>query len=68
MTTGFVFNKQEVDVRFIEYMPFSGNKWNQKKMVSYTEMLDQIRARYPELTKLNDGDNDTSKVNDLHLK
>ena len=68
MTTGFVFKKQEVDVRFIEYMPFSGNKWNQKKMVSYTEMLDQIQARYPELTKLNDGDNDTSKVNDLHLK
>lgn len=24
-----------IDIRFIEYMPFSGNKWDTEKMVSY---------------------------------
>ncbi|XP_027754693.1 molybdenum cofactor biosynthesis protein 1 isoform X4 [Empidonax traillii] len=41
-----------VDVRFIEYMPFDGNKWNFKKMVSYKEMLDTIKQQWPELEKL----------------
>ncbi|XP_074023970.1 molybdenum cofactor biosynthesis protein 1 isoform X1 [Numenius arquata] len=51
---GFVdFTKDlPVDVRFIEYMPFDGNKWNFKKMVSYKEMLDTIKQRWPELEKL----------------
>lgn len=31
-----------LDVCFIEYMFFDGNKWNFKKMVSYKEMLDII--------------------------
>uniref|UniRef100_K7GFA3 Molybdenum cofactor biosynthesis protein 1 n=1 Tax=Pelodiscus sinensis TaxID=13735 RepID=K7GFA3_PELSI len=43
---------QPLDVRFIEYMPFDGNKWNFKKMVSYKEMLDTVRQRWPELEKL----------------
>ncbi|XP_027537599.1 molybdenum cofactor biosynthesis protein 1 isoform X4 [Neopelma chrysocephalum] len=41
-----------LDVRFIEYMPFDGNKWNFKKMVSYKEMLDTIKQRWPELERL----------------
>ncbi|XP_014116721.1 PREDICTED: molybdenum cofactor biosynthesis protein 1 isoform X2 [Pseudopodoces humilis] len=41
-----------LDVRFIEYMPFDGNKWNFKKMVSYKEMLGTIKQRWPELEKL----------------
>ncbi|KAF1407861.1 Molybdenum cofactor biosynthesis protein 1, partial [Spheniscus humboldti] len=41
-----------IDVRFIEYMPFDGNKWNFKKMVSYKEMLDTIKQQWPELEKL----------------
>nr|XP_013026507.2 molybdenum cofactor biosynthesis protein 1 isoform X3 [Anser cygnoides] len=51
---GFVeFTKDlPLDVRFIEYMPFDGNKWNFKKMVSYKEMLDTIKQRWPELEKL----------------
>ncbi|KAF7253527.1 Molybdenum cofactor biosynthesis protein 1, partial [Varanus komodoensis] len=44
--------QQPLDVRFIEYMPFDGNKWNFKKMVSYKEMLDTIKQRWPELEKL----------------
>ncbi|XP_015675119.2 molybdenum cofactor biosynthesis protein 1 [Protobothrops mucrosquamatus] len=44
--------KQPLDVRFIEYMPFDGNKWNFKKMVSYKEMLDTIKQKWPDLKKL----------------
>ena len=41
---------------------FLGNKWNFKKLVSYTEMLDRISQRWPDVTKLSDHQNDTSKV------
>ncbi|KAE8600253.1 hypothetical protein XENTR_v10013153 [Xenopus tropicalis] len=53
--------KQPLEVRFIEYMPFDGNKWNFKKMVSYQEMLDTIRQRWPELERLPTEASSTSK-------
>lgn len=51
-----------VEVRFIEYMPFDGNKWSQNKMFSYQEMLAVIRERYPNIEKVPDHKNDTSKT------
>ncbi|PYI23816.1 molybdenum cofactor biosynthesis prote [Aspergillus violaceofuscus CBS 115571] len=51
-----------IEVRFIEYMPFDGNKWSQGKMVSYQEMLAVIREKYPALEKVADHKNDTSKT------
>ncbi|KAJ5378567.1 hypothetical protein N7509_011686 [Penicillium cosmopolitanum] len=51
-----------VEVRFIEYMPFDGNKWNQGKMFPYQEMLAMIREKYPSLEKVTDHKNDTSKT------
>ncbi|KZF24022.1 molybdopterin cofactor [Xylona heveae TC161] len=53
---------KEVEVRFIEYMPFDGNKWSKGKMLSYGEMLDIIREKYPGLRKIQDHKNDTSKT------
>ncbi|KAI9730256.1 MAG: hypothetical protein M1834_006020 [Cirrosporium novae-zelandiae] len=53
---------QNLEVRFIEYMPFDGNKWNQNKMLSYKEMLSLIREKYPGLRKVQDSKNDTSKT------
>uniref|UniRef100_G1PGQ0 Radical SAM core domain-containing protein n=1 Tax=Myotis lucifugus TaxID=59463 RepID=G1PGQ0_MYOLU len=50
-----------LDVRFIEYMPFDGNKWNVKKMVSYKEMLDTLRQQWPELEKLPEEESSTAK-------
>ncbi|RWS23406.1 molybdenum cofactor biosynthesis protein 1-like protein, partial [Leptotrombidium deliense] len=51
-----------LDVRFIEYMPFDGNKWNSKKMVSHLEMLSIIREKYANLEReKSDNYNDTSK-------
>ncbi|SPO02742.1 probable molybdenum cofactor biosynthesis protein 1 B [Cephalotrichum gorgonifer] len=52
----------DVEVRFIEYMPFDGNKWSQNKMFSYTEMLDLIREKHPSLQRVGGHKNDTSKT------
>nr|XP_017515295.2 molybdenum cofactor biosynthesis protein 1 isoform X2 [Manis javanica] len=51
-----------LDVRFIEYMPFDGNKWNFKKMVSYKEMLDTLWQQWPELKKLPGEESSTAKT------
>ncbi|TPX69081.1 hypothetical protein SpCBS45565_g02743 [Spizellomyces sp. 'palustris'] len=51
-----------INVRFIEYMPFDGNKWNEAKFVSYKNMLARIKETYPEVIKLTDDANDTSKA------
>ncbi|XP_031567672.1 GTP 3',8-cyclase, mitochondrial-like isoform X1 [Actinia tenebrosa] len=51
-----------VDVRFIEYMPFDGNKWNVNKFVSYKDMLNLIKERWPIVERLQDHPNDTSKA------
>ena len=52
---------KNVDVRFIEYMPFDGNKWNNQKMVSYKEMVDIITSKYSDFQRISDAPNDTSK-------
>ncbi|XP_061156894.1 molybdenum cofactor biosynthesis protein 1 isoform X1 [Syngnathus typhle] len=54
--------KKPLEVRFIEYMPFDGNKWNFKKMVSYQEMLDHIKQQWPNLETLPTGHSDTAKT------
>jgi len=54
--------EQDLEVRFIDYMPFDGNKWNKGKMFSYTEMLDLIKEQFPGLQKVKDHKNDTSKT------
>ncbi len=49
-----------LDVRFIEFMPFSGNAWLPEKVFSYAEMLNLIATKYS-FVKLNDAKNDTAK-------
>lgn len=53
---------KNVDVRFIEYMPFSGNKWEVNKMVSYGDMVKSIKDKWPGFHPLKNHPNDTSKV------
>lgn len=53
---------KKVDVRFIEYMPFTGNKWNTEQMVPLKEMLSIIKKRWNNFEALPNGPNDTSKV------
>jgi len=57
--------EQDLEVRFIEYMPFDGNKWSKGKMLPYQEMLDIIRVKYPSLRKVQDHKNDTSKTYEI---
>jgi len=54
--------ENRVNVRFIEYMPFNGNKWNGDKFISYKNMLARIRESYPDIQKLTDDKNDTTKA------
>lgn len=54
--------ERAIDVRFIEYMPFSGNRWETEKMVPFRDMLQTIRERYPDFVALPNGPNDTSKA------
>ncbi|XP_050444732.1 molybdenum cofactor biosynthesis protein 1 isoform X2 [Cataglyphis hispanica] len=57
------FTKERpIDVRFIEYMPFQGNEWNENKMVSFDEMKRIIRKKYPDFQALPNQPNDTSKA------
>jgi len=51
-----------IQVRFIEYMPFEGNTWSDKKFMSYTEMIEKIRSAGYEVVRAVDGPNETSKT------
>jgi len=49
-----------LDVRFIEFMPFTGNAWNREKVFSQLEMLNLIEEKHS-IEKLSDEINDTAK-------
>jgi GTP 3',8-cyclase len=49
-----------VHVRFIELMPFDGNQWESKKLLTYKQILQAIESRY-DIIKLKDEANDTTK-------
>ncbi|KAF9976512.1 Molybdenum cofactor synthesis protein 1 [Actinomortierella ambigua] len=53
---------KKIDVRFIEYMPFGGNKWKENKLVPYQELIQRIQKVHPTFKKLVDEANDTSKA------
>ena len=52
-----------ISVRFIEFMPFDGNRWDITKMVSYEEVMTHVNASFSEsaIERLKDAPNDTSK-------
>lgn len=52
-----------ISVRFIEFMPFDGNKWDMSKMVSYKEVMSYVNVSFTEdqIERLQDAPNDTSK-------
>lgn len=53
----------KVSFRFIEFMPFDGNKWDNSKVVSLQEILDKVALNFgsDQLIKLEDKKNDTTK-------
>ncbi|CAO3626505.1 unnamed protein product [Cunninghamella blakesleeana] len=58
-----------IKIRFIEYMPFDGNRWNSDKLVPYKELITEIENKYDHqhrpLIKLKDDPNDTTKAYQL---
>ena len=50
-----------IDVRFIEYMPFDGNKWSEGKFLPYKDQLEIIKKVHPEMIVLKNDKHDTSK-------
>ncbi|KAG5340927.1 hypothetical protein C0989_012550 [Termitomyces sp. Mn162] len=50
-----------LSVRFIEFMPFTGNKWDSKKMVPSVELLKRLSIHYPNLYRASDELNDTAR-------
>ncbi len=52
-----------ISFRFIEFMPFDGNKWDVKKMVSLAEILYKVTTHFTEenVERIKDAENDTSK-------
>jgi molybdenum cofactor biosynthesis enzyme MoaA len=52
-----------ISFRFIEFMPFDGNKWDLKKMVSLAKILDKVTTHFTEenVERIKDAENDTSK-------
>lgn len=54
---------RELAVRFIEYMPFDGNRWRSEKMVPYGELRTRIEKAFGrELVADVDEAHDTTKV------
>lgn len=52
--------KLPIHMRFIEFMPFAGNHWQSKKVVTAAQMLDLVKEKY-EIVKLEDKKHDTAK-------
>lgn len=55
--------KQSLQVQFIEFMPFDGNKWNMDKLVSFESILKRVYSQYDtqSVIRCYDMPNDTAK-------
>jgi len=51
----------DVDIRFIEWMPFNDNGWNTSRFVSYQDIMKQMSRDGMSLERIGDGPNDTTK-------
>ena len=60
---------RNIQIRFIEFMPFDGNQWNKEKLVSYAEILLQVNTFYTEqrVERTQDKPNDTAKNHKIKL-
>ncbi len=52
---------RNVHVRFIEFMPFAGNKWGRERVYTYAEMLGHIGSVHA-IEKLDDDPHSTAKA------
>lgn len=50
-----------LEVRFIEFMPFSGNRWTSNQVLTYADILASVRTQYA-VQPQSPGPNDTAKA------
>ncbi|KAG6332069.1 hypothetical protein ID866_7023 [Astraeus odoratus] len=53
--------EKNIWVRFIEFMPFTGNKWDRAKMVPSVELLALIKEKHPTIEPVQTMSNDTAR-------
>jgi cyclic pyranopterin phosphate synthase len=51
---------QPIHVRFIEFMPFSGNHWKEEKVFTWQQMMEQISLQY-DLIPIEKANHDTAR-------
>jgi len=49
------FRDSDINIRFIEYMPFSGNNWDNEKFLPWQEMKSRIEAKYKLVSVVQEG-------------
>jgi len=54
---------RKINYRFIEFMPFSKNDGDEKRMVPYKEAIQKIKISHPNFEPCDNEPNSTSKVN-----
>ncbi|MFL9843967.1 GTP 3',8-cyclase MoaA [Flavobacterium rhizosphaerae] len=53
-------DKYPLEIRFIEFMPFSGNRWTGNQVFTLNEVVDVVKSQY-EITPIERGLHDTSR-------
>jgi len=53
--------EKNISVRFIEFMPFTGNKWDSQKVLPSAQTLSRITSAYPSTARLPDEPNLTAR-------
>lgn len=56
------FSFKDLEVRFIEYMPFDGNRWSFEKLVPQKELEERIHRSIPDVHPLPLEPHHTAKV------
>ncbi|TAG97541.1 MAG: cyclic pyranopterin phosphate synthase MoaA, partial [Sphingobacteriales bacterium] len=51
---------QPIHVRFIEFMPFSGNRWKEERVFTWQQMMEQISLQY-DLMPIEKANHDTAR-------
>lgn len=53
----------DIQIRFIEFMPFNGNQWDKSKLVTYAQILETVEVNFgaKNVLRTTDKPNDTAK-------
>ena len=57
--------EDRISVRFLEFMPFSGNAWSKHKFIPYQAQISTIEEKFGKLNRQNDEQTSTSMVSEI---